>query len=62
MLSDAMNDLQEQVKVEHVPAEKNDAGQAVSLYARFVTAETEHRVVAPGRNLLALRLPIHQVY
>ena len=30
MLSDAMNDLQEQVKVEHVPAEKNEAGQAVS--------------------------------
>lgn len=24
MLSDAMNDLQEQVKVEHVPAEKNE--------------------------------------
>jgi len=24
LLSDAMNDLQEQVKVEHVPAEKNE--------------------------------------
>ena len=30
MLSDAMNDLQEQVKVEHVPAEKNEQGVAVS--------------------------------
>jgi hypothetical protein len=30
MLSDAMNDLQEQVKVEHVPAEKNEQGLAVS--------------------------------
>ena len=29
MLSDAMNDLQEQVKVEHVPAEKNEQGVAV---------------------------------
>jgi len=26
MLSDAMNDLQEQVKVEHVPAEKPEGG------------------------------------
>jgi hypothetical protein len=25
-LADAMNDLQEQVKVEHVPAEKNEVG------------------------------------
>ena len=30
MLSDAMNDLQEQVKVENVPAEKNEQGIAVS--------------------------------
>ena len=30
MLSDAMNDLQEQVKIEHVPAEKNEEGKAVS--------------------------------
>ena len=30
MLIDAMNDLQEQVKVEHVPAEKNEQGVAVS--------------------------------
>jgi hypothetical protein len=28
MLSDAMNDLLEQVKVEHVPAEKNEQGVA----------------------------------
>ena len=26
-LADAMNDLQEQVKVENVPAEKNEAGE-----------------------------------
>lgn len=30
MLSDAMNDLQEQVKVEHVPAEKNETGKPVN--------------------------------
>ena len=30
MLSDAMNDLQEQVKVEHVPADKDESGKAVS--------------------------------
>jgi len=29
-LSDAMNDLQEQVKVEQVPAEKNEHGREVS--------------------------------
>jgi len=28
LLSDAMNDLQEQVKIEHVPAEKNEEGKA----------------------------------
>jgi hypothetical protein len=32
MLSDAMNDLQEQVKVEHVPSEKNEQGQVVSKF------------------------------
>ena len=35
MLSDAMNDLQEQVKVEHVPAEKNESGQAVRTPLSF---------------------------
>ena len=29
-LSDAMNDLQEQVKVEHAPTDKNEHGQEVS--------------------------------
>ena len=36
MLSDAMNDLQEQVKVEHVPAEKNEQGVAVSIKAHEI--------------------------
>jgi len=36
MLSDAMNDLQEQVKVEHVPAEKNEQGVAVSIMAHEI--------------------------
>ena len=31
-LSDAMNDLQEQVKVEHAPTDKNEHGVEVSLY------------------------------
>ena len=35
MLSDAMNDLQEQVKVEHVPSEKNEQGQVVSTIYYF---------------------------
>ena len=30
-LSDAMNDLQEQVKVEHAPTEKNEHGMEVSV-------------------------------
>ena len=36
-LSDAMNDLQEQVKVEHAPTEKNEHGIEVSYqYLLFV--------------------------
>ena len=35
MLSDAMNDLQEQVKVEHVPADKDESGKAVSINLNF---------------------------
>jgi len=37
MLSDAMNDLQEQVKVEHVPAEKNEQGVAVSFWSLWIS-------------------------
>ena len=31
-LSDAMNDLQEQVKVEHAPTDKNEHGVEVSFF------------------------------
>ena len=31
-LSDAMNDLQEQVKVEHAPTDKNEHGMEVSYF------------------------------
>ena len=31
-LSDAMNDLQEQVKVEHAPTDKNEPGGEVSFF------------------------------
>ena len=66
-----MNDLQEQVKVEHVPAEKNEQGVAVSIkaheilnlnqsYNRYLLAE--HWDVAQRWNFPAPRLPLHQVH
>ena len=58
MLSDAMNDLQEQVKVEHVPAEKNEQGVAVSK-RDYVS---EYRDLARRWNLPTPGLSVHQVH
>ena len=50
MLSDAMNDLQEQVKVEHVPADKDEAGKAVSTLIQYQL----HFLIAPFLNFIYL--------
>ena len=41
-LSDAMNDLQEQVKVEHAPTEKNEQGTEVSLSSQSLQIGNRH--------------------
>ena len=49
-LADAMNDLQEQVKVEHVPAEKNEAG--VENIETWQPDEAfQHLAFVPGLSL-----------
>ena len=57
-----MNDLQEQVKVEQVPADKNEQGVEVSLNLKNGYIELEHHDLGERRNLPAPSLSVHQVH
>ena len=59
-LFDAMNDLKEQVKVEHVPIEVGENGKKVRL--DWLTCAELRGLGLPRGVFLALRGSLHQVH